>query len=104
MRSMRRSLLAVPVVLLALAIVAAPASAEDSAAASRCELTAFPTPQATAPPGYFESVRRGVAGWFHREEPPDAVLARQGGLRLVLHADGDAFRASLLDDLRDGVR
>jgi preprotein translocase subunit SecD len=101
---MRRSLLAAPIIILALAIVVTPARAEDSQSASPCALTAFPAPQVAAPPGYVESARRRVVGWFHREEPPDAVLARQGGLRLVLRADGESFRATLLDDLRDDVR
>jgi len=97
---MRHRLLALPACLLVLA-TAATARAEDSAAV-RCALKAFPPPQAAAPPGYLESVRNRVLGWVYGS--PETALARRGGLRLVLRADRDAFRAVLLDDLRDEMR
>jgi preprotein translocase subunit SecD len=87
-----------------LGVVATAARAEDSPAASRCELKGVPTLQPAAPPGPFASVRNHVLGWVFPREQPDAALAGQGGLRLVLRADTDAFRAELLDDLRDEVR
>src|SRR5580704_11052880 len=103
-RVMRRNLLVLPACLLVLGVVATAARAEDSPAASRCELKGVPALQPAAPPGPFASVRNHVLGWVFPREQPDAALARQGGLRLVLRADTDAFRAELLDDLRDEVR
>lgn len=83
-----------------------PARAEDHpAAGTHCELAAFlPPPPAAPEPAGWRRMLYGSMRAFERSDAPDVALKQLGGSSLTMRADPEAFRAALLDDLRNDVR
>ncbi len=102
---MRRGLAISSACLLLLAGLTAAHADNPPAAATRCELTAFPPPPPAPwePTGWRRLLYRAVEALV-RTETPAAALKRLGGTRLVMRADTQVLRSAILDDLRNDIR